>query len=108
MPDFVGLYRALHDKTVNSACVYCGHDNWLAGGNHLVRLVAIPKRNAPITAVGFTAIPLFCGHCGFVRLHATAALDPDGSLTGAVAEPTEGVAGASDSEDAADKPSDSS
>lgn len=101
MPDFGGLYRALQDKTVNSACVYCGANKWLSGSDHLVRLVAIPDPSAPITAVGFTTIPLFCGNCGFVRLHSTTALDPDGTMSGAAAQPAQGKERARDGEDAA-------
>lgn len=75
MPDLDRLYGALDDKTLNATCVYCGHNEWKTGNEYFARIVAVRDPAEPVTNTGWIALPLFCGHCGFIRFHAVPQLE---------------------------------
>ena len=62
----------------------CGADDWRspgALGNLLAFVPTVTLDGQPVSTStsqgGFTAYMWACGRCGFVRMHATAYLDPE-------------------------------
>lgn len=68
--------HALDRKGAVHKCEACGNDKWVVSQS-LMLLQALLPDGAVQPGHGVEVVPVFCNHCGLIRLHATTILVVD-------------------------------
>jgi hypothetical protein len=68
--------HALDRKGAVNKCEACGQDKWVVSQS-LMLLQALDPAGAVIPGHGVEVVPVFCNHCGMIRLHAVTILASD-------------------------------
>jgi hypothetical protein len=81
LPDDRGLSRDMYRdelarKSADNKCEACGHDQWVVSQNMFL-LQALQPTGSLVPGEGVEVVAVFCNHCGFIRLHASAVLMRD-------------------------------
>jgi len=81
LPDDRALSReifqhALERKGAVRRCDACGSDKWIVSQS-LFLLQALDRGGAVIPGQGVEVVPVFCNHCGLIRMHAVTVLAAD-------------------------------
>ena len=68
--------HALDRKGAVHKCDACGKDKWVVSQN-LMLLQALQPDGGVLPGHGVEVVPVFCNHCGLIRLHAATVLMQD-------------------------------
>jgi hypothetical protein len=68
--------HALDRKGAVHKCEACGKDKWVISQNMML-LQTLQPGGAILPGHGVEVVPVFCNHCGLIRLHATTILVGD-------------------------------
>lgn len=67
------LELALERKGAVRKCDACGNDKWIVSQTVFL-LQALGDGGAVVPGQGVEVVPVFCNHCGLIRLHASTVL----------------------------------
>ncbi len=68
--------HALDRKGAVHKCEACGKDKWVISQNMML-LQTLQPDGGILPGHGVEVVPVFCNHCGLIRLHATTILAGD-------------------------------
>ena len=68
--------HALDRKGAVHKCEACGKDKWVISQNMML-LQTLQPGGGILPGQGVEVVPVFCNHCGLIRLHATTILAGD-------------------------------